>query len=160
MQRIDGRSIRITQRLTGIGFVVFALIACHGCGNGLADVSGKVTMDGRPLCKSEDVRVTVTFQPASGGGRVATGLVDESGEYRLSSGSQVGVVPGEYLVTCSATQLVRGQDGGVTGGRSLTDPKYANSKTSGFKYTVTPGSNQFDLAVNSRPSGTARRRTP
>jgi hypothetical protein len=140
----------IVRRAAGLSLVAAALLVATGCGNGLAEVTGAITVDGQTLTGGNDVRVTVTFQPSSGPGRVAVGLADGNGNYRLSSGSQEGVVPGEYLATCSATQIVRGKEGGVTGGRRLTDPSYANIKTSGFKFTVTPGSNQIDLALNSR----------
>jgi hypothetical protein len=37
---------------------------------------------------------------------------------------------------------------------------YANSKTSGFKFTVEPGSNEFHLALNSTAGGDGARRAP
>ena len=140
-------------RFAKLAVVVAISIVTGGCGSGLAEVTGVVTVDGQPLRGGNDVRATVIFQPSTGVGRVAVGLVDEVGQYHLSSGSEEGVVPGEYVVTCSATQLVRGRDGGAAGGRRVTDSKYANSKTSGFKFTVEPGTNQFDLALNSIAGG-------
>jgi hypothetical protein len=136
------------------------VLALSGCGNGLAQVSGVVTLDGQPLRGGNDVRATVHFQPTSGSGAAAVGLVDENGRYRLSSGSQEGVAPGEYVVTCSATQLVRSNDGHAAGGRRITDPAYANAGTSGFKFTVAPGKNEFNLALNSRVGSPVGKRAP
>jgi hypothetical protein len=146
-------------------YVRLALLACAaglltGCGSDLGQVSGQVTLDGQPLCGGGDVRATVYFQPASGNGTTATGLVNESGEYKLSTGSVKGVTPGEYVVTISATQLVKSPTGGAAGGKRITDPSYANAGTSGFKFKVEPGSNEYNLALNSRPASGASGRTP
>ena len=147
-------------RLTKLIAVVALAVAAGGCGSNLAEVTGVVTVDGMPLRGGNDVRATVIFQPSTGAGRVAVGLVDAEGQYRLSSGSEEGVEPGEYVVTCSATQLVPSRDGGAAGGRRLTDPSYANSKTSGFKFTVAPGKNEFDLALNSPIGPNSQKRVP
>jgi hypothetical protein len=134
-------------------------IAISGCGSGLADVTGQVTLDGQPLHGgTEDVRVTVQFQPASGSGTTAIGLADANGNYKLGTGSQTGIPPGEYLVTCSAAELIRSKkDPDATpGGRLITDPKYANAKTSGLRCSVQPGKNEFDISLKSPPKGLRR----
>jgi hypothetical protein len=125
-------------------------LALSGCGNGLAQVSGLVTLDGEPLHGGDNVRATVIFQPASGKGSPAVGILDENGEYRLSTGSQDGIEPGEYVVTCSAAELVPPKNpGGTPGGRRLTDAKYNSAKTSGLSFTVLPGKNNFDIPLES-----------
>jgi hypothetical protein len=135
-------------------------LALGGCGSDLGQVAGVVTLDGQPLRGGNDIRATVYFQPTAGGGTAAIGLLDENGQYRLSSGSQEGVAPGEYAVTFSAMQLVRTKDGQAAGGRRITDPNYANARTSGFKFTVAPGQNEFNLALNSRAAARPAGRTP
>jgi hypothetical protein len=133
-------------------------LALTGCGNGLAQVTGQVTLDGQPLHGGNgDVRVTIQFQPVSGTGTTAIGIANESGNYTLGTGSQTGIPPGEYLVTCSANELVRSKDPNATpGGRRITDPKYANAKTSGLKFTVQPGKNEFNIPLMSAPKTPAR----
>jgi hypothetical protein len=129
-----------------------------GCGNGLAQVLGQVTVDGQPLHGGNgDIRVTVKFQPVSGSGSIAIGIVDENGKYTLGTGSQNGIPPGEYFVTCSASELVRakGSDA-VQGGRQITDPRYSNAKTSGLKFTVQPGKNEFNIPLQSPPKSASR----
>jgi hypothetical protein len=158
--QLDASGLRLrVDRLTKVVLLATVTVSAGGCGNDLAQVTGAVTVDGQPLRGGGDVRATVIFQPATGDGRVAVGLVNADGRYRLSSGSQEGVVPGDYVATCSATKLVT-NDGGVTGGRRLTDPIYANIKTSGLKFTVQPGKNEFDLALHSRPGTPSPRTAP
>jgi hypothetical protein len=132
---------------------LLAAVAISGCGNNLSQVSGVVTINGKPLRGGDDVRATVYFQPTSSDGTTAIGLLDENGRYQLSSGSQQGVAPGEYVVTVSATQLVRSKAGQVAGGRRITDATYASANTSGLKFTVQPGVNAFDIPLESRPGG-------
>jgi hypothetical protein len=133
--------------------LVLLMAPFAGCGDNLADVSGIVTLDGQPLRGGGDVRATVIFQPASGGSVGAVGVVDENGRYNLSTGSKDGAPPGDYRVTCSATQLVPSKEpGGTPGGRRLTHRKYANANTSGLQFMVEPGSNEFNIPLESRPA--------
>ncbi|HEX3601615.1 MAG TPA: hypothetical protein VHU84_15795 [Lacipirellulaceae bacterium] len=123
-----------------------------GCGNGLARVSGQVTLDGQPLRAGSDTRVTVKFQPASGTGPTGVGLVDENGIYSLSTGSQNGLPPGDYLIACSGSQLIKAAgSNAVQGARRITDPKYDNPSTSGLKFTVQSGKNEFNIPLQSAP---------
>jgi hypothetical protein len=130
-----------------------------GCGNDLAQVSGVVTLDGQPLRGGNGVRATVFFQPASGSGAAAVGVLDENGRFHLSSGSQQGVAPGDYLVTCTATQIVPSKEpGGAPSGRRITPLKYANASTSGMQFTVEPGGGEFNLTLTSAaPNGSPPR---
>ena len=145
--------------VVGSGLLV---VTASGCGNGLAQVSGVVTLDGQPLRGGAgDTRVTVQFQPASGTGSTSIGLADENGVYRLGTGSQMGIPPGDYLVSCSASQLgsaAAGQNAG--GARSLVDRKYANAKTSGLSCSVQPGANVYDITLvsSSDPNSKGRSR--
>ncbi len=128
------------------------LAAVGGCGNGLARVSGQVTLDGQPLRADSDTRITVQFQPASGTGPSGVGLVDQNGSYSLSTGSQNGLPPGDYVVACSASQLVKVAGSNVAqGARRITDPKYDNPASSGLKFTVQSGKNEFNIPLQSSP---------
>lgn len=156
-----GRQLRSRSfRSSRLALLLFALMILSGCGSDLGQVTGAVTLDGQPLRGGGDVRATVYFQPVSGNGTTASGLLNESGQYKISSGSQKGVAPGEYVVTISATQLVRSPTGAPAGGKAIIDPNYANAGTSGFKCTVAAGENEYDLALNSKPAGNTARRTP
>ena len=147
-----GRLKRLERLARACGLLLLGATLV-GCGNGLAQVSGVVTLDGQPIQGGAgDTRVTVEFHPASGIGSVSIGLADESGKYKLGTGAQTGIPAGEYLVSCSASQLVPGG-----GARRITDPKFASTKTSGLACTVAPGSNEFNIALTSAP---AVRRVP
>jgi len=124
------------------------LAAITGCGNDLGRVSGLVTLDGQPLRGGNGVTATVMFQP-TGGGPPGVGTVDGRGRYEIASGSQSGLKPGDYAVTCAATQLIPGKDGGAASGKGLTDPKYASAGASGLQSTVQPGANEFNIELTS-----------
>ena len=47
-------------------------------------------------------------------------------------------------------------DPGTPGGRHITDPKYANAKTSGLKCTVQSGKNEFNIPLQKPPKTAPR----
>jgi hypothetical protein len=138
-------------RITAVLMTSAVCLSLSGCGNGLAQVSGQVTLDGQPLQGGNgNVRVTIQFQPANGVGSTAIGLADENGNYTLATGSKDGIPPGDYVVTCSASELVQAKGSSAAGGsRQISDPKYANANTSGLKFTVQPGKNEFNILLES-----------
>ncbi len=141
-------------RLLSIGLV---LIAAVGCGNGLAKVTGKVTIDGTPLAGKELVEAKILFYPESSSGAPAIGKLDEDGNYRLTTGSQKGANPGSYMVSISATEIIPAKtENGLASGRRLTPSKYANPRTSGFKVLVESGSNSFDFELEPEPKRSSR----
>ncbi|HEX4412218.1 MAG TPA: hypothetical protein VH107_01230 [Lacipirellulaceae bacterium] len=143
---------RIQRQAASLSAAVLCCVAITGCGNGLAKVSGHVTVDDQPLHGGNgNVRVTVQFQPANGVGPTAMGLADENGMYSLSTGSQAGIQPGEYLVSCAAEELVINNAGAVTGAHRTTDPKYGSAKTSGLKFTIQAGKNEINIPLKSLP---------
>lgn len=77
---------------------VVAMVAFVGCGGGVdsgaVPVSGVVTLDGSPL-----EGATVTFAPASAGGKAASGVTDATGKYQLTTlNPNDGALPGSYNV--------------------------------------------------------------
>ncbi len=129
-----------------------------GCGSGLSDVSGAITLDGQPVQARDGVTATVMFQPLAGG-PPAVGKLDAEGRYHIATGSQSGLTPGEYAVTCAINKVIPSTNGGAASAKGMSDPKYSDSKTSGFSFTVKPGSNEFDLALESpKKAGSARGR--
>jgi hypothetical protein len=136
-------------RVAGLLSITATCLALSGCGNSLAQVSGQVTLDGQPLRGGKDgARVTVQFQPADGAGVTAVGLADEDGNYEIATGSQEGIPPGDYLVTCVATAVVSSNNAsGQPAFLQLADPKFANAKTSGLRFTVQAGRNEFDIPL-------------
>src|SRR5437870_9275801 len=104
--------------------VIVLLVALPGCGGGgmkYAPVSGKVTMDGKPLAK-----VSVIFSPlptpgSNIAGNTAGGVTDENGQYTLKTstpdGLKDGAQVGKHRVSISL-QETRGE-----GDRSVTREK-------------------------------------
>jgi hypothetical protein len=137
------------QRLFALLAICAALLGLGGCGNGLAQVTGHVTLDGQPLHGGKgDTRVTVQFQPVDGVGANAVGLADDDGNYKIATGSQGGIRPGDYYVTCSVSTL--------NPGGPVADPKFANAKTSELKFTVQSGKNEFNIPLQSAPKKAPR----
>jgi hypothetical protein len=136
--------------------VVTACLALAGCGDRLSTVSGAITLDGQPVMAKDGVMATIMFQPVTGGA-AAVGRLDSEGRYHISTGAQTGLTPGDYVATCAINQLIPSTTGGAASAKALSDPKYADSKTSGFQFTVTPGDNEFDLALTSAAKTAAGR---
>ena len=143
--------------LRAVRFLVLAplLLAPAGCGNGyqLAPVSGRVTMDNRPLVGAE-----VAFYPVAGGKDVpyASGTTDEQGRYKLEvlvGGSTTsGAVVGENRVMISLSRLngpkkIQGRD--MAGGGEMLPARYNNA--SELKCTVPPeGKSDVNFDLKSR----------
>lgn len=145
------------RQLMAFAVCGLAIGSLSGCGNSLSQVSGGVTIDGEPIAGGENVRATVYFYPEGGTGTPAIGLLDESGQYEISTGSQSGIQPGSYVVTISATEIIPAkQQGEAPTGRPITARKYADPRLSGFRVEVEPGSNTFDFDLE--PVQRTRRR--
>jgi hypothetical protein len=133
-------------------FPVTLLCACLGCGSNLATVTGTVTLDNKPLVGNEQFRGTVEFAPEGGHGTRATGYLDDNGRYSLSSGSRVGVLPGNYLVSVTVQEILPSKiPGGAPSARLVTPKKYTSETTSGLSANVAGGKNTFDFALSSHP---------
>jgi hypothetical protein len=127
-------------------FLLFCLVVLTGCGDGRSSVSGSVTFDGQPLTKTDSRNVTIMFIPESGGAP-ASALVDESGEFALTTGSQAGLPPGKYIVTFAAIEAAGGKK------RVITPSRYSNAKESDLRADVQPGSNSFNFELTSKAAG-------
>jgi hypothetical protein len=123
-----------------------------GCGSGFASVSGTVTLDGKPLAGKELLRGTVQFIGKDGRGAAGIGYLDEQGQYKLTTGSQKGIAPGDYLVSVSVTEIIPAKIvGDAPSGRRLTPRRFSDPTKSGFTAEVKPGRNTFDFALTSKP---------
>jgi hypothetical protein len=123
------------------------LLLAEGCGSGapadqpeLGEVTGVVTLDGKPL-----PNVIVTFNPAKG--RPSIGTTDEMGSYTLSYlGHLDGAVVGPNTVTIATPQ-----DHPDPPGHPFKDPipaKYNNETT--LTADVKPGANEFNFDLLSK----------
>ena len=100
----------------------------------LGEVSGTITLDGKPLAGA-----TVVFEPQQGGASKA--VVDARGHYELTHESgRKGAVTGTHKVTI--------QGGPKRGGKSLVPARYQNPARSVLRVEIQKGKNiqDFDLA--------------
>jgi hypothetical protein len=83
--------------------LVAVLAGCSQSGPEVAPVSGRVTLDGRPLASAD-----VSFQP-DGAQRASSGRTDADGRYQLMfKRGQPGALAGEHTVRISISrELVR-----------------------------------------------------
>jgi hypothetical protein len=121
-----------------------------GCGNGLAKVSGTVTLDGKPIQGGPQMYATVNFVREDGRGTASVGIIDASGHYTLRMGAQEGIQPGPYLVGIAAQKVTPpATPEGMPQATLVTPAKYADITQSGFREEVKAGRNTFDFALSS-----------
>ncbi len=117
--------------------VCLTMLLSMGCGGGdmpeLGDVSGKVTLDGKPL-----VGINILFTPEKG--RPAGGVTDEEGYYELVyldgySGCKVGPAKVTFEWSPGVENTV------------AVPARYMND---GFSVTVKAGSNEMDFPLESK----------
>ena len=127
-------------------FILSLVLSLVGCTPSdrlpTAPVSGRVTLDGRPLEMG-----SVTFVPQDGSGRPATGSIQSDGSYRLGTyddddGALLGLH--KISVVCREPRGLPPNDGG---GQSLISLKYSNPGTSELEYTVKDSSNEFNIEL-------------
>ncbi|HPP52066.1 MAG TPA: carboxypeptidase-like regulatory domain-containing protein, partial [Thermoguttaceae bacterium] len=116
-----------------------------GPGYKIAPVSGKITLDGRPM-----EGVHVSFQP-QGGGPSSVGLTDKEGRYQLRriDTQQPGAIVGTHQVYFSLVSENVSQDDAGRPVKSRLPEKYRKGMIS---FTVPPGgTEQADFQLSSRP---------
>jgi hypothetical protein len=137
------------RHLTTLLVIFLAAMSLAGCGDGMARVKGQVTLDGQPVEGGKDgAYVIVQFLPANGAGPNGAAIADQNGRYTIGTGSHYGVVPGDYVVTCTY-RPVHPND-------RVPDRKFSDAKTSGMKCTARPGNNEFNISLESPPKTAPR----
>ena len=126
-------------------------LAGFGCGRSdlpeLGTVTGRVTMDGKPLPNA-----LVQFHSESGG-RPGTGITDSDGVYTLTFIDDVkGAIVGPNNVEIT-TVWPDGEPG--PGQREMIQEKYNSATT--LKQTVKAGSNTFDFPLESGGGAATRK---
>ena len=132
-----------------VGWKVVGLctaVVLTGCNNenlpGLGSVTGKVTMDGKPVPDA-----LVAFEPVDGSAAPAMGRTDASGTYELYYSRGVkGAKIGEHNVRVNSYQETGDDDNRQI--QKETVPSKYNVKTE-LKATVSRGSNTLDFALKS-----------
>ena len=140
-----------------VGFV----LGCGAGGPAKYPVSGKVTLDGKPLAE-----VSVTFSPSDRKLPTSGGKTDAQGVYKLSTAQgDSGAVVGKYMVTLSggasatdqkpedqykSASAAPGLGGGSPAPESPKSPIPEKYSTTGIEKEVTAKSNTIDLDLSSK----------
>ena len=125
--------------------VTCSVLWCGGCSD-LANVTGKVTLDGAPLPNA-----LVTFTPAEG--RASTGQTDQDGKYELSyTFDRLGAEVGSHTVRITSAASAESEAGPVE-----TLPARYNADTE-LKAELKSGLNEVDFDLES--GGPVAPRTP
>jgi len=129
---MDGVEMRLVMSSL-LSVFLLGIVGCSGSTDQpeLAEVSGVVTLDGKPVSG-----VNILFQPESG--RAAVGMTDKDGRYELV-----------YLDGVSGCKMGTNTVGFNWPPDSLGMVAIPASHTgaNAFKFDVKPGSNTFDLTM-------------
>ena len=139
------------------GFVVLGVVLfAGGCSpardKSLMPVTGKVTLEGKPLSGT-----TITFVPiGSTRGAGGNGYTDKSGKYELSAthGGK-GVPVGEYRVVASKLVMPDGSDFPLnsdvapinSSAKEMLPAQYTSPENASLRATVHEGANEVDFAL-------------
>jgi hypothetical protein len=133
----------MSSRWTELAAVLFLTVA--GCNRGpqIAPVSGRVTLDGKPLAAAE-----VKFEPQSG--RASHGRTNENGEYQMRyTRDQMGALVGEHTVRIlSATELTL-PNGKFELRPQMVPPRY-NTQTELHSQVKAGQNNRFDFDLSGK----------
>jgi hypothetical protein len=120
-------------------------VLATGCGGVKPlPVTGKVTLDGKPLAKG-----TISFHPDKSKGNTlnspAVGNI-ENGEFSVAAGKDKGVPAGWYKVEIRSSVPINPKDE-YSEHKSVISEKYADPATSGLTAEVKEGAASFDFTV-------------
>lgn len=129
--------------------LTLSLLAVAGCrGDRLESlVSGKITLDGKPIGPG-----IATFVPVDGSRNPGIGDINPDGSYTVRTSRTQGMLAGDYRVAVQVYQ----QPNLKPGERAMTRPnlvhpdKYASPDTSGLKYTIERGRNTINVELHSK----------
>ena len=121
---IQGKTMIARGNAFGVGLVL-ALVLASGCESkpqaaygslGLVSVSGRVTLNGRPLAKA-----VITFDDVQDG-TFSYGQTDSGGNYQLQLDSDMrGVKPGKKIVRISTARKILGLNSSEEAGENSLD---------------------------------------
>ncbi|MDR3232554.1 MAG: carboxypeptidase-like regulatory domain-containing protein [Planctomycetaceae bacterium] len=149
-----------------ITITLLLVLFAAGCGQrglqGLAQVSGTITLNGQPLDGA-----TISLLPVTEGLRAAGAVSDASGNFRVTTlHSNDGVQPGEYLISVTKVHLegvlpaaevrklkAEGKEYNPTQIQRIPE-KYLKAETSDLKIAVKSGRNdKLVLTLEGEPAG-------
>ncbi len=138
---------------SGMRFLFFLVaiggFALAGCSRSAFDaqVSGRITLDGKPMGSG-----VVVFAPEGENRNAPMGTIEPNGNYSLKTNREIGLMPGKYRVSMSVYDTPPHQPGErmQTTGKQLVPEKYTDVHTSGLVYDVTLGNNTINIELKSK----------
>lgn len=125
----------------GVSFMALAFTGCGANKSTVAQVHGKVVLDGKPLANG-----TIVTRPQAGRG--SQGVIS-NGEFELGTfGRDDGALIGTHAVAIVAEEKGEGGPEGKTG-KLLVPQRYTNPDTSGLTIEVVSGDNRPELKLTS-----------
>jgi hypothetical protein len=135
----------VKARTSAIACVVIMACGCGGAPSNMAEVKGKVLLDGKPLSTG-----SVVTMPERGPG--ANGIINEQGEFNLTTRERgMGASLGRHQVGVAAFEESTNWSPEAPQ-KSLIPQKYASPETSGLSIEVKPDEpNEVVLELSSKP---------
>jgi hypothetical protein len=134
-----------------LGSLLIGITFLAGCGSNSAPVSGRVTLNGKPLANAR-----VTFQPQSGsetGGLGSSAITDQDGNYSLKfiGKDSEGAMVGKHRVTISSRSGPEEDDSGKTSNELV--PEQYNTKSTLTFEVPSGGSKEANFDLKGEPEG-------
>lgn len=126
--------------------ILLTLCLFSGCGSKgpkIVPVSGKVTLDGKPLPNGH-----IRFIPT--GDRPAYGEIQSDGSFRLETDDKVGCAVGTHKVTVDA-QAVTGTEATGETARQLTPIRYSSAETTEITVTIDGPRDDVLIELTTKP---------
>jgi hypothetical protein len=92
-----------TARIVAVGLIAIVFTGCGDSQHPLANVSGMVTIDGRPFAQGKVMFAPVAAGASSDAGKPAFGKLQPDGTFVLQTGDDDGAVVGEHWATVIST---------------------------------------------------------
>lgn len=157
--RFANQPLRLAALFSAVALTMFG---CGGDGLERSAVSGKVTLDGKPLAEGD-----IQFIPKGGDSRGAAWSQVVDGSYSISAAD--GPAPGTYTVSitpnATATAAPAASSGttadapGDPPAEALTAPSVAYTSSSPMEATIAPGKpSTFDFDLTTTKASRAGRR--
>jgi hypothetical protein len=135
-------------RRAAVLLAAFVLVGAFGCGAAPVPVSGRVTLDNKPLTTG-----LVSFRPDKSKGNTNAveprGKISDDGTYTLETNGKPGAPTGAYKVVVIAQGAPLNPKDPYSPNKQIINPKYLQEEVTDLNVTVvkTPSAGAYDLKV-------------
>jgi hypothetical protein len=144
----------MTMRATRLALLPLLAALVAGCGSNMAQVTGTVTYDGKPLSQGTIIFETTGARPATG--KIVEGKVVEVMTRYPGDGAPVGSHKVAIHAVETSKSAVTANPGEKTSVESMTvksliPPQYNDPATSGLTAELKPGPNEVKFELKKNP---------